>query len=107
MSGPVTFRCICPVLNCPNEKLIYWKHKGCINGSETIDINGEVRCDQCGTHDFILNWRYSCGEHKNGYDYPDRAKVAKVIGALVNMLDDDAEIAFITKLCKNIKSRNK
>lgn len=105
MSESIRFRCMCPVLNCPNESLIYWKHSTCSNGSETIDSNGDVKCDQCKTKDFIMNWRYSCGKHQNGYQFPDKAKVAKVLGALVNMAENDAEALFIVKVCKRIRDR--
>ena len=102
---PIIFRCMCPVLNCPNENIIYWEHSSCPNSEETLDQNGDVKCEECGTKDFILNWKFSCGEHQNGYQFPDKAKALKVIGALVNIMQNEEDIAFLMKVCKRIRDR--
>ena len=100
------FRSLCPVLDCPNTKIIYWKHATCSNGEETIDTEGDIKCKECGRKDFIMNWRYSCGEHKNGFQYPDRAKAGKIFGALMGLATDVAEIAFLIKCVTRINQRN-
>ena len=86
----IIFRCMCPVLNCPDDKIIYWKHNGCSNGTETLDINGDIECEQCGTKDFINNWYFNCADGTNTLKESikaEKTKLAKVLGAISNMLD--------------------
>ena len=100
------FRSLCPVLDCPNTKIIYWQHSTCSGSKETIDTEGDVKCEGCGKKDFIMNWRYSCGEHKNGYQYADQAKAGKIIGALIGLTNNQEEIMFLVKCCSRINQRN-
>ena len=48
MEKQYRFRSRCPILNCSNEEVIYWKHGPCgDDGIETIDINGNIQCMKC------------------------------------------------------------
>jgi hypothetical protein len=106
MNGPVRFKSLCPVLDCNNADLIYWKHAGCSNGTETLDSEGDVKCEQCGLKDFIMNWKYQCQKCQNGYECPDPAKIGKVLGALTGKLQSESEIGFILKVILKINTRN-
>ena len=99
------FRCMCPVLNCSNTNTIYWQHSTCSGSEETIDTEGDVKCKGCGRKDFIMNWGYNCAEHKNGYQYADKAKAGKVIGALVILASNDDELYFLVKCCRRIREK--
>ena len=104
----IIFRCSCPVLNCLNDKIIYWKHKGCSNGTETLDINGFLECEQCGTKAFINNWYFNCADGTNTLGEKsnvEKAKLIMLLGALPNVSDmlDDCEMLLLVKAIKNIK----
>ena len=107
MGKKIIFRCMCPVLNCLNDKIIYWKHKGCSNGTETLDINGFLECEQCGTKAFINNWYFNCADGTNTLkesNKADKFKLRKVLGALTGKADDN-EFEFIIETIHNINSR--
>ena len=99
------FKSNCPVLNCSNESLISWKHTNCGNGEETIDINGNVECMNCGKKFFVMDGTFDCGKHDSCSLEADKIKILKALGANVSISENDSEIAFWCKLCKNLKQK--
>ena len=97
------FKSNCPVLNCSNESLISWKHTNCGNGEETIDINGNVECMNCGKKYFVMDGTFDCGKHDSGSLEADKAKLIKAFGANVHFSENELDISFWVRLCKNLK----
>jgi hypothetical protein len=63
---------ICPADDCPTDiryrEATYWVHSGC-GGDMEISIDGDIRCRDCYTSDFMGNWNFACSAHK-GQHWP-------------------------------------
>lgn len=98
MEKEIDFISGCPVKGCKRyADEIYWKHSGC-GGHETLDVFGQLKCNKCSVEDHLMNWKFDCGVHDDGFQpgfyqgFLDALSVlAKVKGAE----------KFVKKLVKN------
>ena len=52
----VDFISSCPAKGCNNGRSdIHWAHHGCDNSRESINEEGNIRCNKCNDIHFILN----------------------------------------------------
>jgi len=84
------FKCPCPAENCDNRSKIYWVHGGC-GGHEKMNDWGYIRCDECYRRGLICEWKFDCGEHKDGYRSVSGQRLLYVLSVLgqMNGIDED------------------
>ena len=65
----------CPAENCANSrKDIAWKHRPC-GSSQLIGWNADLKCEECGVQDSIVNFTFRCEDHSDEFRKPDLVKL--------------------------------
>ena len=98
------FKTRCP--KCDDKETIPWRHNVC-SSIEEINENGEIRCLECDTINFIEDFILHCRSHHEYDPFPKESERLANIIRVISLMPEDglAPIDFVNKIIQNIIRR--